>query len=104
MRAALRALVLAAALAGAGPALAAGADLAAAPPGANSCSGCHAARAGANTSVPPIQGRPADEIVAAMAEYRSGKRRGTVMNCIATGFTEAETRAIALWLSQQPAP
>ena len=85
------------------PAGAVGTDLASAPPGASSCSGCHAVRAG-TTSVPPIHGRPADEIMAALDGFRSGKRPATVMNRIAPGFSQDESRAIATWLSQQPAP
>ena len=72
------------------------------PPGAASCSGCHAIRA--ETPVPGIAGRPAAEIVAAMAAFRSGARQGTVMNRIASGFSKAETEVIAAWLSEQPAP
>lgn len=85
------------------PAGAVGTDLASAPPGASSCSGCHALRAGL-TSVPPIQGRPADEIMAALDAFRAGKRPATVMNRIAPGFSPDESRAIATWLSQQPVP
>jgi sulfide dehydrogenase cytochrome subunit len=71
-----------------------------APPGASSCSGCHApvARSG---SMQPIRGRPADEIVAAMAEFRTGARAATVMDRIAKGFSDDETRAIAAWLAEQ---
>jgi cytochrome c553 len=36
-----------------------------------------------------------------MQEYRMGQRPATVMDRIAKGFTDEETRAIALWLSQQ---
>lgn len=76
--------------------------LTAAPPGASSCSGCHGA--GVADGVPSIQGRPADEIVAALAGFRSGTRPATVMNRIAPGFDEAESRAIAVWLAEQALP
>ena len=72
-----------------------------APPGATACFGCH----GSGTSgaaVPPLHGRPLEEIVAAMQDYRTGQRSATVMDRIAKGFTDEETRAIASWLSQQP--
>ena len=79
--------------------------LEAAPPGALSCAGCHAERAGSGSSVPPLAGRPVEEIVAALDEYRTGRRPATVMNRIAPGFTPAESRAIAGWLSERkPAP
>jgi cytochrome c553 len=69
----------------------------AAPPGAAACSGCHG-RAGA---VPPINGRDANEIAAAMRDFRSGQRAATVMDRIAKGFSDDETRAIASWLAAQ---
>ena len=74
-----------------------------APPGALSCSGCHAVRAPTST-VPAIHGRPAAEIADALAAFRAGTRPATVMNRIAPGFTPAESRDIAAWLSQQPVP
>ena len=72
-----------------------------APPGAAACSGCHGAGATA-TVVPPLQGRAPDDIVAAMQAFRSGQRPATVMDRIAKGFTDEETRAIAVWVSRQP--
>ena len=72
-----------------------------APPGATSCSGCHATNAAAETPVPKIHGRNADETVALMAQFRSGAKPGTIMGRIAKGFTEDETRAIAAWLAAQ---
>jgi sulfide dehydrogenase cytochrome subunit len=71
-----------------------------APPGAAACSGCHApARLG--SPVVAIDGRPAPEIVQAMQEFRSGQRPATVMDRIAKGFSDDETRAIAAWLAAQ---
>ena len=71
------------------------------PPGAASCSGCHAVKAGTKTSIPRIQGRSAADIVAAMAAFRSGSRASTVMDRIAKGFTDDETEQIAAWLAAQ---
>ena len=72
----------------------------AAPPGALSCSGCHAVRPGPDEVLPRITGRPPEEIVAAMAAFRSGERPATVMDRIAKGFTDEESRAIAIWLGR----
>ena len=71
----------------------------AAPPGATACSGCHAMRVTPGSGPPPIHGRPADEIVAALRDYRADERPATVMNRIAKGFSDDESRAIAAWLS-----
>jgi cytochrome subunit of sulfide dehydrogenase len=72
-----------------------------APPGAASCSGCHAAPSKAQTPVPPLNGRPAADIVSQMAAFKSGERKGTIMDRIAKGFSDEETRAIAAWYEQQ---
>jgi cytochrome subunit of sulfide dehydrogenase len=80
------------------PTSAAAAD---APPGATSCSGCHAASAAVQTSVPRLVGRPAVEIVTAMQAFRVGQRPATVMDRIAKGFSEPEIAAIAAWYAAQ---
>ena len=72
-----------------------------APPGAASCTGCHAADPKIETRVPRIAGRPPAEIVAAMEAFRSGQKPATVMDRIAKGFSDAEIRAIADWLGAQ---
>ena len=71
------------------------------PPGAASCSGCHAVNTRTKTTVPRIHSRPAADIVAAMAAFRSGSRASTVMDRIAKGFTDDETAQIAAWLAAQ---
>lgn len=70
------------------------------PPGASSCSGCHAMRR-ADTAVPPLAGRPAADIVAQMQAFKAGQKPATVMDRIAKGFTDAEVRAIADWYAAQ---
>jgi cytochrome subunit of sulfide dehydrogenase len=71
-----------------------------APPGGASCSGCHV-RARALSVIVPLSGRTPDEIVAAMKAFRSGERPATVMDRLAKGFTDEETRAIATFVSKQ---
>ena len=71
------------------------------PPGAASCSGCHAASPNAGTPVPPLAGRPASDIVSQMAAFKAGQRPGTIMDRIAKGFSDDEVRAIAAWYQSQ---
>jgi sulfide dehydrogenase cytochrome subunit len=71
------------------------------PPGASSCSGCHAAGAAVQTPVPPLAGRPADDTVAAVQAFRAGARPATVMDRIAKGFSDDEIAAIAAWYAAQ---
>jgi sulfide dehydrogenase cytochrome subunit len=82
-----------------GPALAqqpAPLPLAKEPPGASSCSGCH----GRSGGIPAIKAKSADEVAAAMLEYRAGQGSPTVMDRISRGFTEQEIRDIASWIVQ----
>jgi cytochrome c553 len=72
-----------------------------APPGASSCSGCHAPAGSAGAAVPPISGRPAADTAKLMREFKSGARPATVMGRIAKGFDDAEIDAIAQWLGMQ---
>ena len=71
------------------------------PPGAASCSGCHATGAASASSVPRLYGRDAGEITTAMNGFRDGSLPATVMNRIAKGFSDDESRAIAAWLAAQ---
>jgi sulfide dehydrogenase cytochrome subunit len=87
------------ALAMIGPASAAGeAD---APPGATSCSGCHATSRSVDTAVPRLIGRAPADLVAAKAGFKSGQRPATVMDRIAKGFSDDEIKAIAAWYGAQ---
>ena len=80
--------------------MAPGLSIAAPPPGAAACMGCHPATASANPAespVPSLSSRSAAEIITAMQDYRAGTRPATVMDRLAKGFTDEETRAIAQW-------
>ncbi|WP_210529894.1 c-type cytochrome [Rubellimicrobium arenae] len=67
-----------------------------APPGALSCTGCHALDAEATM---PLGAFSAEEISAALADYRDGRRDATIMDRIARGFTPEESQAIAEWIA-----
>ena len=73
-----------------------------APPGASSCSGCHAPAASPKIIVPPLSGRPAAETASLMRDFKSGTRPATVMGRIAKGFSDPEIEAISQWLAVQP--
>jgi len=92
----MRAVLAAMLLFSGGPALAQPAPLSNEPPGASSCSGCH----GRSGGIPAIKAKSADEIAAAMLEYRAGRGSPTVMDRISRGFTEQEIRDIASWIVQ----
>ena len=71
------------------------------PPGAASCSGCHATGAVPASPVSRLYGRNAGDIMTAMTGFRDGSLPATVMNRIAKGFSDDELRAIAAWLAEQ---
>jgi cytochrome subunit of sulfide dehydrogenase len=71
------------------------------PVGAAACSGCHPASSVAETSVPALAGRNAQEIVTQMRAFKSGQRDAIVMDRIAKGYSEAEIEAIANWYQAQ---
>jgi len=73
-----------------------------APPGASSCTGCHAPMKVADSVIPRIAGRKAEDIVTFMREYRSGAWPSSVMGRIAKGFDDRQTQAIATWFAAQP--
>ena len=81
------------------PATAAG--LADAPPGALSCSGCHATSSSVKTEVPRLVGHEPAAIVSAMQGFRAGTTPATVMDRIAKGFSDDEIKAIATWYGTQ---
>ena len=71
------------------------------PPGAASCSGCHALSPRVDTAVPRLAGRSAGELASAMQAFKSGQRPSTVMGRIAKGFSDEESQAIADWYAAQ---
>ena len=94
-------IVTAAALCLALPGHAWAVGLADAPPGALSCSGCHASTRTADAAVPRLIGRKPADIVAAMQAFKSGQVPSTVMERIAKGFSDDEVKAIAAWYGGQ---
>jgi cytochrome subunit of sulfide dehydrogenase len=72
-----------------------------APPGATSCSGCHSPMATDTSTTPRLVGRDPAKMVAALQEFRSGQRKGTIMDRIVKGFTPEEIQAIAAWYGAQ---
>jgi len=98
-------LILAAALAGAqgaalaqgGPAPNLGRDLAA------TCANCHGTggRTVQGSPVASLAGRPKDEIVRLMGEFRDGKRPATIMHQLAKGYTPEQIDVVAAWFAAQ---
>ncbi|MBR0667442.1 cytochrome C [Roseomonas hellenica] len=68
-----------------------------APPGASGCFGCHSPTR-ADAAIPSLRGRDPAEVATLLRAFREGTRPSTVMDRLARGFTEAESRTIAAWV------
>jgi cytochrome c553 len=73
-----------------------------APPGASSCTGCHAANRVPDSAIPRLAGRSAADIARAMRDFRSGAVPSSVMGRISKGFDDQQIEALATWFAKQP--
>jgi cytochrome c553 len=72
------------------------ADAAAGKAKAASCGGCHGANGeGRGAAGPPIAGWPEDKFVAALQDYKSGKKANAAMKGIAAGLKDADMENLA---------
>lgn len=62
---------------------------------ANPCAGCHGTDGASPGPIPAINSMPGSYIASAMKDFKSGKRKGTVMNRIARGYTDEEIDLMA---------
>ena len=71
---------------------------------AGGCAMCHGThgRPAPGSTVPGLAGRPAREVVEAMAQFKAGTKPATIMHQVARGYSEAETAALADYFSKQP--
>ncbi|MFZ5490119.1 MAG: cytochrome c [Thiomonas sp.] len=68
---------------------------------AATCFNCHGPHGVSTAAIPSLAGRTAASIMETMAEYKSGKRTGTLMPQIAKGYTDAQIQLIATYFAQQ---
>jgi sulfide dehydrogenase cytochrome subunit len=66
---------------------------------ARNCFGCHGPDGRSPGAIPGLNGKNADYIVKALADFRSGARPSTVMGRHAKGYSDAETQALAKYIS-----
>lgn len=71
---------------------------------AATCANCHGTEGRARGELmQPLAGMKAEVMLQALADYRSGAQRGTVMPQIVKGYTEAQLRLVAAYFSSLPA-
>lgn len=69
---------------------------------ANPCAGCHGPDGDSPGSIPSLKGLSAEEIATGMKAYKADRRKGTVMNRIAKGYTDEEIDLMASYFARKP--
>lgn len=69
---------------------------------AQTCAACHGTGGSSVALTPSIAGMDAEHFVETMTEFKTGERRGTVMDRVAKGYSEAELERMARYFASQP--
>ena len=71
---------------------------------AAACAMCHGTngKTAEGSAVAGLAGRPRDEIVQSMAQFKAGTKPATIMHQVARGYSDAEVAALAEYFSKQP--
>jgi sulfide dehydrogenase cytochrome subunit len=64
---------------------------------AAACTSCHGEGGRSPTAIPALAGKAEADLLAALREYRSGARAGTIMPRLAKGYSDAQLAALAAW-------
>jgi sulfide dehydrogenase cytochrome subunit len=68
---------------------------------AHACAGCHGTYGHSIAPTPSIAGKPEEEFVSLMRDFKSGQRVSSVMNRIARGYTDEDFVALAQFFKKQ---
>lgn len=68
---------------------------------AASCNSCHGPYGRSDAGIPPLAGRPANELYALLIAFKTGQRSAFVMHQHAKGYADEELRDIATYFAQQ---
>ena len=68
---------------------------------AATCANCHGTGGVSVGDVESLAGKPREEIVRKMQEFKSGARPATIMNQLAKGYTDEQIDALAGWFAAQ---
>ncbi len=72
------------------------------PSMATTCASCHGARGvSTNPQYPSLAGQKSDYLLRALQEYKSGKRKNSIMNGMASGLSLAQMKKLADYYSRQ---
>lgn len=68
---------------------------------AATCANCHGTNGVSVGDVESLAGKPADDTVRKMQEFKSGARPATIMQQLAKGYTDEQIQAVATWFAAQ---
>ena len=68
---------------------------------AHACGGCHGTYGHSIAPTPSIAGKPEEDFVKDMLEFKSGQRVSSIMNRIARAYTEEDITALAQFFKNQ---
>jgi cytochrome c553 len=70
---------------------------------AANCAACHGTngRAAPGSTLAGLAGKPKDDLLTAMSQFKSGKKPATLMHQISKGYTDEELAALADYFSRQ---
>ena len=68
---------------------------------AASCANCHGTGGVSVGEVESLAGKPREEIVRKLQEFKSGARPAPIMNQLAKGYTDEQIEALAGWFAAQ---
>jgi cytochrome c553 len=70
---------------------------------AATCANCHGTNGASVGGMESLAGKPKDEIVRKMQEYKSGAKPATIMHQLAKGYTDQQIELLAAWFAAQKA-
>jgi cytochrome c553 len=70
---------------------------------AATCANCHGTNGISVGHVPALAGRPKDDVVRKMQDFKTGRLPGTIMPQLAKGYTDEQIDLIAGWFAAQQA-
>ena len=68
---------------------------------AETCVTCHSTEAHAHSTIPPLDGRPAGELLRILLAFRDGTRPATIMDRIARGYSREQLGALVGEISRR---
>lgn len=68
---------------------------------AATCANCHGTGGASVGGNEPLAGKPKDDTVQKMQDFKAGRRPATIMHQLAKGYTDAQIDAVAAYFAAQ---